>query len=50
MRITDYLNKECIKIPLSKKTKKEIIEELLDLILSVNPKINKEEAFHCLRE
>jgi len=50
MRITDYLSKECIKIPLSKTTKKKIIEELLELILSVNPKINKEEAFHCLIE
>ncbi len=50
MRITDYLNKECIKIPLSKTTKKEIIEELLELILSVNPEIDKEKAFHCLIE
>jgi len=50
MRITDYLNKECIKIPLSKTTKTEIIEELLELILSVHPEIDKEKAFYCLIE
>lgn len=50
MRITDYLNKDCIKIPLSQTSKKEIIKELLELILSINPEINKEKVFQCLIE
>jgi len=48
MRISQYLDKDCIKIPLLKEKKQEIIEELLDLITNKYPAIDKEEAFQNL--
>ncbi len=44
MRITDFLKKECVKVYLQGTNKKEIINELLELILRDNPAINREEA------
>jgi len=44
MRISHYLDKDCIKIPLLKEKKYEIIEELLDLIINKNDEIDKEDT------
>jgi len=48
MRISHYLDKDCIKIPLVKNKKYEIIEELLDLIAHKYPEIDKEETIKNL--
>ena len=48
MRISQYLDKDCIKIPLQKEKKHEIIEELLDLITDKYPEIDKEETIQNL--
>jgi fructose-specific phosphotransferase system IIA component len=48
MRISQYLDKDCIKIPLQKQKKYEVIEELLELIAHKYPEIDKEETIHNL--
>jgi len=48
MRISQYLDKDCIKIPLQKHEKYEVIEELLDLIAHKYPGIDKEETIQHL--
>jgi mannitol/fructose-specific phosphotransferase system IIA component (Ntr-type) len=50
MRILDFLNKDCIKIPLTNMDKHKIIEELLDVISKAHREINPEEAFEGLME
>ncbi|MFW6131566.1 MAG: PTS sugar transporter subunit IIA [Candidatus Aminicenantaceae bacterium] len=50
MRLTDYLNIECIKIPLVNKTKNKIITELLNLIVNAEPGIDKTNALNCIME
>jgi fructose-specific phosphotransferase system IIA component len=50
MRISTYLDKDCIKIPLLKEKKQEIIEELLDLITDKYPEIDKQETIQRLIE
>jgi len=48
MRISQYLDKDCIKIPLQKHKKYELIEELLALITHKYPEIDKEETIQNL--
>ncbi len=48
MRVSQYLDKDCIKIPLLKEEKCEIIEELLELIAQKHSEINKEEIIQNL--
>jgi len=48
MRISQYLDKDCIKIPLQKHKKLEIIEELLNLIAQKSPEIDKQETIQNL--
>ncbi|MFO7980664.1 MAG: PTS sugar transporter subunit IIA [Candidatus Aminicenantes bacterium] len=48
MRISHYLDKDCIKIPLQKQKKYEVIEELLELIAHKYPEIDKEETIQNL--
>jgi mannitol/fructose-specific phosphotransferase system IIA component (Ntr-type) len=50
MRITDILNQDCIKIPLTNMDKNEIIRELLIVISKAHSEINTEEAFEGLIE
>jgi mannitol/fructose-specific phosphotransferase system IIA component (Ntr-type) len=50
MRITDYLQKECIKVILEGNTKEEIILELLDLIIQNHPEIDEKDARKGLLE
>ena len=48
MRITQFLDKDCIKIPLLKEKKYEVIEELLDLITDKYPEIDRQEILQNL--
>jgi len=50
MRISHYLDKDCIKIPLLKEKKHEIIEELLDLIINKYDEIDKEDTIQSILE
>ncbi len=50
MQISEYLQKECIKVKLTSEKKDGIIEELLDLIVAHNPAIIKQEALTALLE
>ena len=50
MRIIDILNKDCIKIPLTKMDKYGVIKELLNVISKTYMEINTEEAFVGLIE
>jgi len=50
MRITDILNKDCIKIPLTNLDKNQVIRELLNVISKAHSEINTEEAFEGLIE
>jgi mannitol/fructose-specific phosphotransferase system IIA component (Ntr-type) len=50
MRILDFLNLDCIKIPLANMEKNEIIKELLNVISQAHREINIEEAFEGLIE
>ncbi len=44
MRITDYLNEECIDVSLGGKTKNDIIAELAQLIFKQYPAVNHDTA------
>jgi mannitol/fructose-specific phosphotransferase system IIA component (Ntr-type) len=50
MRIIDILSKDCIKIPLTKMDKKEIIKELLDVLSEAHTEINTKKAFEGVIE
>ena len=50
MRIIDIISEDCIKIPLTKIERNEIIKELLDVLSEVHTEINIEEAFEGLIE
>lgn len=50
MRISPYLDRDCIKIPLKKHKKYEIIEELLDLIIQKYPEIDKQKTIQSLTD
>ncbi|MFW6140374.1 MAG: PTS sugar transporter subunit IIA [Acidobacteriota bacterium] len=50
MRVSQYLDEECIKISLLKHEKYEIIKEMLDLITKKYPEIDKEKTIHHLIE
>ncbi|HZX10730.1 MAG TPA: PTS sugar transporter subunit IIA [Acidobacteriota bacterium] len=50
MRISQYLDKDCLKIPLQKHKKYEVIEELLDLIAQKYPEVDKKESIQTLMD
>ena len=50
MLITDYLLQECITTSLSGNNKKEIIENLAEIVFSNYPEINKQEALDGIKE
>jgi mannitol/fructose-specific phosphotransferase system IIA component (Ntr-type) len=50
MRISEILDKKCIKIPLTNMNKNKIIKELLTVIAEAHSEIDKHEAFEGLLE
>ena len=50
MKITDYLNKNCIKPDLNGKSKKDIIKELLDCLKTEYPDIDSDAAYNEVLE
>jgi mannitol/fructose-specific phosphotransferase system IIA component (Ntr-type) len=50
MHITDFLEEQCIKIPLTRIKKKDIIGELLELLYSRHPETKDKNAYQSLLE
>ncbi|MFH1824675.1 MAG: PTS sugar transporter subunit IIA [Candidatus Firestonebacteria bacterium] len=50
MKITDFLTKDCIKINLQSKGKKEVLEELVDMLVSSGKIKDKKEVMQVLLE
>jgi nitrogen PTS system EIIA component len=50
MKITEFLSKDCIKIGLKSKTKKEVLEELVDVLAAAGKVSEKKKVLQVLLE
>ena len=50
MKITDFLSKDCIKVDLKSKTKKEALEELADILVAAGKVTDKAKVMQVLLE
>ena len=50
MKITEFLSKECIKIGLKSKSKKDVLEELVDVLVAAGKISDKKKVMQVLLE
>ena len=50
MKITEFLSKECIKIGLKSKSKKDVLEELVDVLVAAGKVTDKKKVMQVLLE